>query len=236
VNADPILIRYRFQLEDGSIEPFDLLLDPQSLTLTDQPPAKPPEWTRLGFHQCPHCPLDGAVYPNCPLSVNLVRLVDSFGRLISHDNVRVVVVMRQRRVSQTTTAQAGISSLMGLLIAVSECPYTDFLKPMARFHLPFADETETVWRAVSTYLLAQYFLCLEGVRKKINPDGIVKIYNDIERMNVAVAKRLRAASKQDSTVNALVRLDVFAKHFNPGFGSSLKRLQAVFQPFLRRLA
>ena len=30
------------------------------------------------------------------------------------------------------------------------------LKPMVRFHLPFATVEETVFRSVSTYLLSQY--------------------------------------------------------------------------------
>jgi hypothetical protein len=32
------------------------------------------------------------------------------------------------------------------------------VKPMARFHLPLASEEETIYRATTMYLLAQYFL------------------------------------------------------------------------------
>ena len=34
----------------------------------------------------------------------------------------------------------------GLIMATAGCPWTDRLRPMARFHLPFATEAETVYR------------------------------------------------------------------------------------------
>jgi hypothetical protein len=54
---------------------------------------------------------------------------------------------------------------MGLLIAGSSCPYTHFFKPMARFHLPFANKDETLWRAAATYLLARYFTARGSSRR-----------------------------------------------------------------------
>jgi hypothetical protein len=43
-------------------------------------------------------------------------------------------------------------------VATSGCRYTAYFKPMARFHLPFANEEETAYRAISMYLLSQRFL------------------------------------------------------------------------------
>ena len=40
-------------------------------------------------------------------------------------------------------------------MATAGCPWTDRLRPMARFHLPFANEAETVYRSVSMYLLSR---------------------------------------------------------------------------------
>jgi hypothetical protein len=121
---------------------------------------------------------------------------------------------------------------MGLMIATSKCPFTDFFKPMARFHLPFASEQETVWRATATYLMAQYFLILNGDRHDLDLEGLTKIYNDIEKLNAAIVGRLRAAGKEDSTVNALVHLDIFAKLLTPGLEESLNSLQHLIRPFL----
>jgi len=231
---ETINIRYTFTLPDGTKEIFDLKLDSKTLKLNGGMIENLPSWTRLDFHQCPHCPLNTDSYPNCPLSVNLVNIVERLGVLISYDKIHVEVSTRERVVSLSTTAQEGISSLMGLVIAISECPYTDFLKPMARFHLPFANEEETIWRATSTYLLAQYFLIIKGHRIDLELNGLTRIYDNIEKLNASIVKRLRSAGKKDSTINALVHLDVFAKYITPGVEESLDKIHHIFTRFLKK--
>jgi hypothetical protein len=44
-----------------------------------------------------------------------------------------------------------------------------------------ANEQETLWRATAAYLMAQYFLTLNGDRHNLNLEGLTKIYNDIEK-------------------------------------------------------
>jgi len=215
-------------MQEGDQVVYDLQIDEDSLRLVGNRPDPMPFWTILNFFQCPHCPLTVDVEPHCPLAVNLVGIVQRLDHLLSYEKVQVVVVTRERVISQKTTAQSGISSLMGLVIAASGCPLTDFLKPMARFHLPFANEKETIWRAVSTYLLAQYFIKAAGGKPDLDLKGLGKIYDDIEKMNVAIAKRLRAASKKDSAVNALVHLDVFAKHLTLPIEASLEKIRTLF--------
>lgn len=63
-------------------------------------------------------------------------------------------------------------------------------------------------------------------------EGLTKIYNDIEKLNAAIVQRLRVAGKEDSTVNALVHLDIFAKLLTPGLEESLNSLQHLIRPFL----
>jgi len=237
---ETINIRYIFTLPDSTKEIFNLQLDAKTLKLQGSIIKLQgsiienlPFWTRLDFHQCPHCPLTIDLYPNCPLSVNLVNIVERLGVLISYDKIHVEVSTQERIVSRSTTAQEGISSLMGLVIAVSECPHTDFFKPMARFHLPFANEEETIWRATSTYLLAQYFLIIKGHQSDLELDGLSRIYDNIEKLNASIVKRLRTAGKKDSTINALVRLDVFAKYITPGVDESLEKIRHIFTRFLK---
>ena len=160
------------------------------------------------------------------------KIIERFGRLISYDEIKVEILTEERLVSQRTSALEGISSLMGLVIATSDCPHTDFFKPMARFHLPLASHEETIWRAIATYLIAQYFLKVQGERVDFELDGIIKIYDNIEILNAAIVERLRSASEEDSTVNALIHLDIFAKLLAPGLQESLNILQQIFNPFL----
>ena len=133
-----IAIKYCFKLPDNTQEIFNLELDARSLELISDIPTDLPKWTSLDFHQCPNCSLDSITHPNCPLMLNLVDIVRRFDLILSYDVISIEVVMNDRCVSGSTTAQRGLSSLMGILIAASACPHTAFLKPMVRFHLPLA--------------------------------------------------------------------------------------------------
>lgn len=228
----PIVIEYRFQLEEGREDVFRLHLDPQRLETVDAIPVELPDWTRLSFHQCGNCPLDPAVEPSCPAAVNMVRVVERFTELLSHDEVSVVVQTEERLVYSHTTIQRGVCSLMGLLMAASACPMTTFFKPMARFHLPFASTQETIWRATSSYLLAQYFRQQDGALPDIHFTGLTRIYNEIQTVNLAFAKRLRAACRHDSMVNAIILLDMFAKSMPSAIEESLEEIRHLFVPFL----
>ena len=225
-------IQYRFILPDDSEEIFDLQIDADSLKLRNTQPQSLPDWTRKDFHECPICRLPAEDHPYCPLAVNLVILLQRFDRLLSYERIHVDVIVKERKYSKNTTAQIGISSLMGLLIATSGCPLTDFLKPMARFHLPFANEEETIWRAASTYLLVQYFLNRENQMIDLNLKGLARIYEDIQELNASISRRLQAVSQKDSTVNALIHLDVFAKYLTPDIGWSMDKIRNMFLPFL----
>lgn len=105
---------------------------------------------------------------------------------------------------------------------------------MARFHLPFANEEETIWRAASTYLLGQYFLKKEKFDIDLEFQGLAKIYDNIETMNIYILKRLRSISQKDSAINALIHLDVFAKYLNPGIETSLDRVRDLIAPFIKQ--
>ena len=225
-------IQYRFGLEDGQEEIFHYRLDPVKLEIDAGFGAEPPEWTQLGFHQCDNCPLALAEVERCPAAMNMAELVSRFTELLSHDRATVIVSTCERLVQMETTVQKGICSLMGLLMATSRCPMTSFFKPMARFHLPFASTEETIWRATSTYLLAQYFKQQEGNTPDLHFEGLSRIYSDIQTVNLSFAKRLRAACHSDSMVNAIILLDLFAQSMPSAIEASLEEIRHLFVPYL----
>ena len=227
-----IVIQYCFRLPDNSSEDFKLELNPRNLELMGNIPQSLPAWTKLDFHQCPHCPLDVATEPYCPLAANIVNIVQRFDGLISYDKIRVDVITQERRISQHTTAQKGISSMMGLVIATCGFPHTAFFKAMGRFHLPLASSEETIFRATSMYLLAQYFLKMEGRHADFELGGLTEIYNNMQIVNVSIANRLRSTSMSDSLINAIVILDNFAKSLPYAIEKSLKNFRHLFLPFL----
>jgi len=226
-------IKYYFTLPEGVREVFNLQIDAQELELVGGMPDVLPSWAKLDFHQCPNCPLTPDTYPHCPLAAHLVDIVRRFEGLVSYSEIQVDVMTAERFITQETTVQRGMSSLMGLVMATSGCPHMAFFKPMARFHLPFASAEETVYRATSMYLLAQYFLHKEGHPADLDLTGLREIYNNIEIVNVAVAKRLRTATEADSAINAIILLDIYTKAIPVVIEESLEEIRYLFAPFFR---
>ena len=226
----PIDIEYRFDLDDGQCETFKAVLDSETLLILPPFTELFPSWCALEFNQCPNCPLTEA--PQCPAAVNMVGLVERFDQLLSHDRTTVRVTMAERTICSHTSIQRGICSLMGLLMATSSCPLTAFFKPMARFHLPFASMEETIWRATSIYLMAQYFYDKSGNTPDLSFDGLSTIYRQIQIVNSSFAKRLRYACSYDSMINAIVLLDMFAKSMPDAIETSLEQLRDLFTPYL----
>ncbi len=204
-------IEYKFKLPDKSEELFNLHLDPATGEIVGPLSNDLPEWTRLGFQQCPNCPYETGGRTHCPAAVCIADVVRGFKGLFSYDIIEVEIITNERRLVQQTSAQRGISSLMGLLIAASGCPRSAFFKPMARFHLPFSEPEETMYRATTMYLLAQYFRQQENQAYDPSLEGLAEIYRNMQIINTALAERIRAASEADSSVNALVMLDMHAK-------------------------
>lgn len=223
-----IVITYTFQVGGGGSEVFRICIDPIRLEMRNPVSHEVPHWTALDFHRCGNCPLKSDRHPRCPLAVRIAQIVDRFRDVRSFDEMFVEVTMEERTVSRATSAQKGLSSLMGLICAVSGCPLTGFLKPMARFHLPLANQQETIFRAVSMYLLAQYFKAKHGKQADFSLEGLVRNYHELQTMNIAMSERIRAGSSMDATVNAMVILDTFAKALPFAVEDSLEKIEPIF--------
>ena len=229
-----VTIQYCFTLANGIKKIICLQLDAQTLDLIVSNRGPMPLWTKLDFQQCPNCTLTSNTHKHCPLAVSLAGIVKEFEDIISYDQVHLDVITKERTVSQKTTAQKGISSLMGLVMATSGCPFITFFKPMARFHLPLANENETIYRSTSMYLLAQYFLNNDGKAADFKLEGLKKIYEDLQIINTAIAKRLTAETKTDSSLNAIVLLDLFARALPLVIEDSVEKIRYLFSPFFSK--
>lgn len=229
--ANTFEILYRLEAESMRWE-FRVVVDADTLEIATPPIQPPPKWTLLEFKQCSHCPLRPADTPLCPLAAQLAGLIERCSALISYEQVEVTVITPQRTILKKTTAQRAVGSLMGLLMAVSGCPKTRFFRPMARFHLPFADEDETVFRSTSSYLLAQYIRKAEGLEPDFELHGLKNIYDDIQTLNADFSVRLGHAVEQDASMNALVFLDLLAQYLTFGIEESMASLRPTFATFL----
>ena len=229
---EPISYQYRFRFENGREEVFDIHLDGEKLQPLEPVPVSPPEWTRLENHKCNHCPLDSLEVFFCPLAVRLLPLVDRMGDVVSIDNVNVTVTVDERTITRSATAQEGISALMGIITATSGCPHTVFFKPMARFHLPFANTEETFYRAASMYMLGQFYRWQAGKSVDLELDGLLNFYSQVATVNKGIADRLRAERREDGAVNAIVLLDMFVKSMPVMIKETLEGLKPLFQPYV----
>lgn len=228
---ETIDIEYRFKLPGDKEESFRLQLDAHTIELIRPLDDHPPDWTRLEFHQCPNCPLSTDTDPLCPAAVSMVDLVRSFDGVSSYDEIIVEIFTSERHLIQPTSAQQGVSSLMGLLIAASGCPRSAYFKPMARFHLPMAQPEETMYRATTMYLLAQYYRKQASQDYEMGLEGLASIYRNMQIVNNYMADRIRAASETDSSVNALILLDMHAKTLTYVIEDYLDELRDMFSAY-----
>lgn len=228
---EPVNYNYIFKFSDGREEHFEINLDGETLEPLNNTAGILPEWTRLDFHQCENCPLQPEQVSHCPLASNLIDLVERLGDVLSFDEVGVTVIQGDRTITRSAAAQEGISALMGVITATSGCPHTAFFKPMARFHLPFSNTEETLYRAASMYMLGQYYRWQNEMSVDLDLKGLIHFYRDVAEVNRNMANRLRAEKREDGTINALVLLDMFAKTV-PDIEETLKELEPLFKAYL----
>ena len=227
-------ITYRFRLDSGKEKRFAVELDPATLALLPDAKAQPPAWARLSNRQCPQCPFSEQAQPYCPVARNLARIIEEFRHDISFDEADIVVTTENREFRRRAPLQNGISGLMGLVMATSGCPVLDKLRPMAYLHMPFPSAHETMYRAISMYLTAQYFVRRRGGRPDWDLADLVKIYEAVSGVNVAFAERLRTMEVEDATLNAVVSLDCFASMTSGSISyEALDDMERVFAAYLK---
>lgn len=222
---------YHFRYNDGREKKFTVELDEQTLAVIRPDQPELPEWTRLKFSQCENCPLSDTI-SHCPVAVNLARVVDAFRDDVSYETSDITVETPQRTYVKNTTLQKGLSSIIGVYMVTSDCPILDKLRPMSRFHLPFATPVETFFRSISSYLTAQFLL----MRQQKEPDWslkkLIEIYKAINIVNRGMSQRLVKASQKDANVNALVILHSFGDGIGYFIESGLDEIEPMFAVYL----
>ena len=226
-------ITYTFVFQNGATKTFDLVLDRKTLSNAARYPANQPAWTLLSRNQCANCSLDLNRHLFCPVALNFAEIAEHFTQAVSHEPVRVVVTTEERTYSKDTSLQQGLASLLGIVMTTSGCPVLEPLKPMVRFHLPFATLSETVYRIVSMCLVAQYLRNGEGHPFDFALLELKKIYREVAIVNRDFVRRLRDASLEDANINALVGLDCFATMVPLIAEDTLKEIRQYFSAFMQ---
>ncbi|MBI3548687.1 MAG: hypothetical protein HY078_06490 [Elusimicrobia bacterium] len=233
--AENIWIRYTITLDTGKKVVFELKLDPNTLNLVRDPAQDkpPPEWASLAYKACDNCALDKAKHQHCPVAVNLSSLVEPFGPILSYQECDVMVETAQRTVFKHMSAQDALSSLAGIYMVCSECPTLAKLKPLVRFHQPFAGIDETVYRVITMYVTAQYLRMQRGLAPDWELKGLHQMYEEISKVNQSVCKRMQDAAKEDAVLNSIVALDMFAAAIKMPTPERVEALLHLFAPYLK---
>lgn len=217
------MVHYEFTLADGRVHRF--------LVGEDEPPttAELPAWTRLDFHQCASCPLRAESSPRCPAAVDVFRITERFADLLSYDRVHVRVIRDSRTYTIDCDVQTGLGSLLGLVMASSACPVLSQLRGLARFHLPFAEFEETLFRTVGLYLLRQYFVARDGGTPDFELRGLTRLYDDLQEVNRAFKQRIEGAAPRDASINAVTLLFSMSALVAMSLDSGLDQLRELLE-------
>jgi hypothetical protein len=235
--SDPQRIRYRFDLPDGAQTTLDFSFDSTDFRLSNAVPAEAPFWTELKFNRCANCPLNELEHAHCPAALQMASTLEPLKALVSFDTVGVTVQQAERTIYAQTSAQQAMSSVLGLIMATAGCPWTDHLRPMARFHLPFASEEETVYRSICMYLLARELTGAEA------PDGfeaperfaaLEDLYQNLHVVNRDMSRRLGAATRTDPARNAMALLDSYTTLLPAALERSFEDLKPLFRAWRTR--
>jgi len=235
MSEEVLTIEYEFKLRDGKMKQFSVRLQKPSLEFISENTTTVRQWTKLEHHQCSNCPLSPATHPHCPIAANLVDIIESFKDSISIEEADITIRSESRTYNKRSTVQYGIGSLMGLYMVTSGCPIMDKLRPMVYTHLPFSSLEETLYRATSMYLFAQYFRAQEGKTPDWKLEDFTKIYEDIATVNQSFTKRLLSINPRDASLNALVGLDCFASAAAfAGIEDYVKEFEPLFEAYLQK--
>jgi hypothetical protein len=233
-NSTPgtIRFRYTFKFENGNSKTFEIVLDNSTLELVPEKDIPKPEWAKLSFFPCEHCPLE-ANTEYCPVAVNLSHIVSEFKDSVSHEKTLVTVETPERTYFKETTLQKGLSSIIGIYMVTSNCPVMDKLRPMVRFHLPFATPTETMFRTVSTYLTGQFIAMREGKKPDWELDKLVEMYKAVSAVNKGMSRRISNASIKDANVNAVIILHSFGDAVPYFIENGLAEIKYLFEVYTK---
>ncbi|OQW47219.1 MAG: hypothetical protein A4S09_15615 [Proteobacteria bacterium SG_bin7] len=221
-------VTYKFKFGPGKERVYEIKIKPDDLSLIEPSFASLPEWTDLEHCKCSHCPLKKEQSPKCPIAKNLAYIADEYQGHKSFEVVEVEVYTRYRNYFKKISLQEGLYSIFGLIMATSSCPHMKFLRPMARFHLPFSNFQETIVRSSSFYLLGQFFVQKNGGKPDFHLKGLDLLYEKVQQVNLGIIERIRSVATGDADANSVTILQGFAQLLSMQLSDDLSEIEPYF--------
>jgi hypothetical protein len=223
-------IRYTFVFDEESR--LELAVEEGSDPSIEIPGESVPEWIELEAFRCERCSLLPGSRRTCPAALAIRPVVEALEAHISFETVETIVERDGVTLRATVSLQQAARSLIGLLLPFSSCPVMRKLRPMAYFHLPLGDRLNTAFRFLGMYLIAQHVKQRDGRAPDWELRGLLGLLDDVHMVNRLLSRRIRAASRKDASINALVGLDVFANNVEWSIEDRLQELRPFFATLL----
>jgi len=220
-------IIYRISAPGSVAAEYSLNFDADFHVVFEEPDAQ--NWALLENCQCVNCPYDKADKEYCPVALAISPVLFAVDGADSTEIVECQVLTSEREYLGRIPYQRAIYSLVGLLMATSGCSRFEFLKPMARFHLPFANLEETIARNSSFFLFAGYFKKPdESLANRL--EELTQYYRELVEVNQALLSRVRGALKEgDVHRNAMIVLSSFSQVLGMDAQRSSQLVEKLFE-------
>ena len=208
---------------------FHILEDSNTTVETGEEPVE--DWLAFDTFRCDPCEIPAGSRTTCPAAIAMKPVVELFRRHVSFEKVDLIVEMHGVKLESVLPLQIAIRSLLGLVLAFSDCPVLKRFRPLAHFHLPFGDKEHNTFRVLGMFLIGQYLRDLHGHEPDWKLECLHEFYKKVHRVNVKLADRMRAVPGGDASVNSLVSLDVLAAMVELSLDDTSKKLIPLFASF-----
>lgn len=218
-------VKYDFEFDGGKELNYKIDIDRHGMRENINNNT-PPEWAALTHCQCSNCPLSENDTSVCPAAYDIQDVIEDFQSIPANHKANIKVIASDRSYSKRTTVEEGLRSLMGLVLATSQCPILSQLKPMAMHHMPFSSSNEFILRSVSVYLLQQYF----EYRGENAPDwdlkGLINRNKQLQLVNQALWQRVHLDNNNDSNLKTLLSFFSMSSSVSVSLEAQLQKLKA----------
>lgn len=224
--------RYIFSFNSPEEQQYNLFFDYKDMSLLDKSfegqVDGSMDWAELAENKCDHCPLSENDHKYCPAALSLGKVAKKFADVKSYTETKVAVVTVDRTYLKQTSTQVALHSIFGLIMATCGCPHLRFLRPMARFHLPFANSNETMIRSLSFYFMKQFFSNSTPNVQSFDLNPLMESFVKVQTVNQYLVERIRKLGEGDADLNAIVILDSFASLLSMQVSDDFADLRPLF--------
>ena len=218
-------VKYDFSFDDNKDLSYTVDVDRPGMR-NELNKSNTPEWVLLSHCKCSNCPLSEEDSPVCPAAFDIQDVIEDFQSKPASQKVNINVIASDRSYSKRTNVEEGLRSLMGLVLATSQCPILGQLKPMAMHHMPFSSSNEFILRSVSVYLMQQYFEYREEKTPDWDLKGLISRNKQLQLVNQALWQRIHLDNHNDSNLKTLLSFFSMSSSVSVSLETQLQKLKA----------